>query len=217
VPLATVTLPVMSTQDQITSERRRAADLLDALEPGQLSTPSLCGGWSVQDVFGHQLMTLITPLPKFAWAMLKARGDFDRANDQLSRAVGRRPASEIAAELRARASSSFHAPGFPLESALLDALIHGQDIRRPLGLTRDFDPDAQRKSLDVLTLKKAQGAFVPKGRSAGLTWHAEDIDWTFGSGPSVIGPAEAIMLAMTGRDVALADLHGEGLAVLKSR
>jgi uncharacterized protein (TIGR03083 family) len=207
----------MSTQDQITAERRRAADLLESLDPQQLATPSLCGGWRVQDVFGHQLMTLITPLPKFAWAMVKAGGNFDRANDRLSREVGTRPAVEIADGLRKRASSSFHAPGFPLESALLDALIHGQDIRRPLGLERDFDPDAQRKGLDVLTLRKAQGAFVPKGRLAGLTWHAEDIDWSYGSGPEVAGPAEAIMLAMAGRDVAFADLHGDGVSELRAR
>ena len=211
------TLRGMSTQAQITAERHLAADLLDSLTEAQLATASLCSGWTVKDVFGHQLMTLETPLPSFALAMVFAFGNFDRANDRLSRGVGRRPAKDIAAGLRARASSAFRAPGFPLEGALLDLLIHGQDVRRPLGLGRDFDPDAQRKGLDVLVSKKAEGAFVPKGRLAGLSWRADDIDWTFGAGPLISGPAEAIMLAMAGRNVALDDLDGPGLADLRSR
>jgi uncharacterized protein (TIGR03083 family) len=214
---ARATLRCMSTQDQITAERHRAADLLEILDDDQLRTASLCGGWTVRDVFAHELMPLITPLGKFMIGMVKARGSFDKANDQLSRRVAERPVKALASGLRQRATSSFHAPGFPLEAALLDLLIHGQDIRRPLGLTRDFDPDAQRKALTLLTEPKAERAFVRKGRLAGLTWRAEDIDWTFGSGPEVVGSGEAIMLAMAGRKVALDDLRGEGLAELRSR
>jgi uncharacterized protein (TIGR03083 family) len=206
-----------STQDQITAERHRAADLLESLNDMQLVTQSLCGAWTVRDVFGHQLMTLITPLPKFALAMVRARGSFGRANDVLSRQVAERPVAEIARGLHTRASSSFHAPGFPLESALLDLLVHGQDVRRPLGLHRHFDPDMQRKGFEVLTSKKAVGAFVPKGRLDGVRWRAEDLDWTYGSGPDVSGPAEAIMLAMTGRDVALDELTGDGVSLLRTR
>ena len=214
---ARTTLRCMSTQDQITAERHRAADLLETLDDEQLRTASLCGGWTVRDVFGHELMPLITPVGKFMIGMIKARGSFDRANDQLSRRVAERPVKALTSGLRQRATSSFHAPGFPLEAALLDLLIHGQDIRRPLGLTRDFDADAQRKVLKLLTEPKAERAFVRKGRLDGLTWTAEDIDWTFGSGPEVIGTGEAIMMAMTGRNVALDDLRGEGLAELRNR
>jgi uncharacterized protein (TIGR03083 family) len=207
----------MSTQDQITSERLRAADLLEVLDDDQLCAASLCSGWTVRDVFGHELMPLITPVGKFMIGMVKARGSFDKANDRLSRQVAERPVTALASGLRQRASSSFHAPGFPLEAALLDLLIHGQDIRRPLGLARDFDADAQRKVLNLMIEPKAERAFVRKGRLAGLTWTAEDIDWTYGSGPAVTGPAEAIMMAMAGRTVALDDLHGEGVAELRSR
>jgi uncharacterized protein (TIGR03083 family) len=206
-----------STQEQITAERNRSADLLETLDESQLATSSLCGQWTVRDVFAHELMPLITPVGKFGIAMIKSRGSFDKANDALSRQVARRPVADIASGLRQRAKSSFHAPGFPLEASLLDLLVHGQDIRRPLGLRRDFDPDAQRKALELLTKPKAERAFVPKGRLAGLRWRADDLDWTYGAGPVVRGSGEAIMMAMTGRSSALDDLAGEGLVTLRSR
>jgi uncharacterized protein (TIGR03083 family) len=206
-----------TTQEQITAERHRSADLLETLDDTQLSTDSLCGEWTVRDVFAHELMPLITPVGKFGLAMIKSRGSFDKANDTLSRQVAKRPVADIATGLRQRAKSSFHAPGFPLEASLLDLLVHGQDIRRPLGLRRDFDPNALGKALDLLSQPKAERAFVPKGRLAGLRWHADDLDWTYGDGPAVTGSGEAIMLAMTGRNAALADLDGDGVAVLRSR
>jgi uncharacterized protein (TIGR03083 family) len=207
----------MLTLDEITAERLRAADLLDSLSPDQLQTQSLCGAWTVRQVFGHQLMTLVTPLPRFALAMIGARGDFDRANDRLSRRVAERPVAALSAGLRAKAGSAFHAPGFPLESALADLLIHGQDVRRPLGLVRDFDPDTQRTVLDFLMSAKARGSFVPKGRVDGVRLHATDLDWTHGDGALVEGPAEALMTVIAGRDHALDELSGDGVASVRDR
>jgi hypothetical protein len=43
------------------------------------------------------------------------------------------------------------------------------------------------------------------------------VDWAYGSGPVVHGAAEALMLALTGRVVGLAELEGEGTAVLRDR
>ncbi|HQD23371.1 MAG TPA: maleylpyruvate isomerase N-terminal domain-containing protein, partial [Arachnia sp.] len=70
--------------DWIADERRALADLLDALTPEQLATPSLCGAWTVQQVFGHLTVPLTVGLGGFAAAMLRARGDFDKANDRLA-------------------------------------------------------------------------------------------------------------------------------------
>ena len=44
-----------------------------------------------------------------------------------------------------------------------------------------------------------------------------DTDWSYGSGPVVSGPAKALMLATTGRTVALDELSGPGLETLRSR
>ena len=52
---------------------------------------------------------------------------------------------------------------------------------------------------------------------AGLRFEATDLDWTAGSGPTVRGTAEALMLALTGRPVVLAELAGDGVAALRRR
>lgn len=96
-------------------------------------------------------------------------------------------------------------------------LIHGQDIRRPLGITREFDPGRLRVSLDMLTSPRARLGFVAKGRLDGLHLQAMDLGWSAGTGLDVTGPAEALMLAMAGRRPALADLSGDGVAVLGAR
>jgi len=56
-----------------------------------------------------------------------------------------------------------------------------------------------------------------KNRIAGLTMTATDTDWSTGSGPEVRGPMLSLVMAMTGRSAALADLSGEGLDTLRAR
>ena len=61
------------------------------------------------------------------------------------------------------------------------------------------------------------GGFVPKARTAGLSFAASDLDWTAGDGPLVQGTGEALMMALCGRRVALDELTGDGLAEFASR
>jgi hypothetical protein len=58
---------------------------------------------------------------------------------------------------------------------------------------------------------------VPKGRLGGLRWEASDIDWAHGTGPTVSGRAEALLLAITGRRGALGHLSGDGVSTLRGR
>lgn len=57
---------------------------------------------------------------------------------------------------------------------------------------------------------------MPAGRLTGLTLGATDQEWRSGDGREVAGPSEALALAMAGRPVALADLDGDGLPVLRT-
>jgi hypothetical protein len=43
---------------------------------------------------------------------------------------------------------------------------------------------------------------------------ATDLDLSIGDGPDIKGPALALLLAITGRGVALNELHGPGVAIL---
>jgi hypothetical protein len=54
-------------------------------------------------------------------------------------------------------------------------------------------------------------------RIRGLRLQATDVDWQHGSGPEVKGTGEALLMAMTGRQVALKELTGPGQATMAQR
>jgi uncharacterized protein (TIGR03083 family) len=201
---------------EIADERRGLAAQLSGLTAGQQATQSLCSEWTVRDVVGHLVVPLEVGIPKFALAMLACRGSFDRANVRLAREQARRPFGELIEVLRRKADSRFTPPGSGPEAPLTDLLVHGLDIRWPLGLPRDMPEGRVRTSLTYLTAAPA-GGVVAKGALDGLRFEADDIDWGSGSGPAVRGRAEALLLAITGRTVALDHLSGAGVPALRRR
>jgi uncharacterized protein (TIGR03083 family) len=111
-------------------------------------------------------------------------------------------------------ASSKHPPG-PTDSWLGEAIIHAEDIRRPVGISRMYPTDA---AVRVADFYKGSNLIVgAKKRIAGLQLKATDADWSNGEGPEVSGPVVALVMAMTGRKVAMADLSGDGVATLSSR
>ncbi|MFI6075558.1 maleylpyruvate isomerase family mycothiol-dependent enzyme [Actinoplanes sp. NPDC051343] len=205
----------MDINAAIASERRRIADLVDSLSPAQLEVRSLCGEWTVREVAGH-LLAAVSPLPgRQVLGMFVTSGfRLHKANARLAVAVARRPA--LAADLRALADNRFRAPVVGYPGQLTDLQVHGQDMRRPLGLPHGLDLERVRVSLEFLTGGRALG-FTPRRRLAGLHLEATDLSWSWGSGATLAGPAEALMMALTGRRAALADLDGPGVRVLAAR
>jgi hypothetical protein len=100
---------------------------------------------------------------------------------------------------------------------MADGCIHLSDAARPLGLDVPVPLDDWRIVLDFLATKRARRGFVPAGRLTGLTLRATDQEWRSGDGPEVTGPSEAMAMAMAGRPAALADLDGDGGALLRTR
>ncbi|WP_104523660.1 maleylpyruvate isomerase family mycothiol-dependent enzyme [Blastococcus atacamensis] len=201
---------------EIAEERRCLADLLSGLTEEQRATPSLCSAWTVHDVLAHLVVPLEVGLARFAVAMLICRGNFDRANVRLTRQQARRPYGELVEVLRRKADSRFTPPGAGPEAPLTDLLVHGLDIRRPLGLPREIPEARLRTSLTFLTSAGAR-SFVADGTLDGLRFVAEDLDWAHGSGPTVSGRADAVLLGITGRTAALDSLSGDGVPTLRSR
>lgn len=206
----------MDTFAAIAEERRAVAGMLSELTPEQRSVPSLCQGWSVHDVAAHLVVPLEVGLPRFLLTMLVCGGDFDRANERLTRQQARRPFEEIVDVLRRRAGSRFTPPGSGPEAPLTDLLVHGLDIRWPLGLGRRVPEERLHTSLTFLTSRSARGLVAP-GTLDGLRFEADDVGWTHGDGPTVSGPAEALLLVLTGRGAALGALAGDGLPALRAR
>ncbi len=206
----------MDTFAEIADERRSLAALMSGLTGEQQATQSLCSEWSVHEVVAHLVVPLEVGIPRFVLAMLACHGNFDRANVRLASEQARRPFGELTEVLRRRADSRFTPPGSGPEAPLTDLLVHGLDIRWPLGLPRDVPEDRVRKSLTFLTAAPV-GGVVPKGRLGGLRFEATDIDWAHGSGPRVSGSADALLLAITGRTTALDQLSGDGVSTLRGR
>ncbi|GLY97675.1 maleylpyruvate isomerase family mycothiol-dependent enzyme [Actinoplanes sp. NBRC 103695] len=202
----------MDLQPVIAAERRRIADLLETLSPAQLTTPSLCTQWTVQQVAGHLLAGAAGPASALLAATVRAGFRLHAGNARLAAQVAARPAAAMAADLRRYADR----PARPVLGQYADLHIHGQDMRRPLGLPHGFPLDHLRVVLDFLTGGRAWG-FAPRRRVAGLRFESTDLDWSAGAGPVLAGPAEALMMALTGRGVALGELDGPGVRVLRDR
>ena len=202
--------------EMIADERRQMADLVDALTPHQLETPSLCGRWSVRDVIGHLVAAVAAPGLWVVPMLVRSGFSIHRANARIAQRMARRTPAELAAALREHADSRFKPPIVGYLGPLTDLQVHGQDIRRPLGLPHALQPDRIRVSLDFLVGGRAVG-FVPKNRLTGLRFAATDIGWSCGAGPVTRGEAEAVMLALTGRPVVLPELDGDGVTILRDR
>ncbi len=200
----------------VAQERRRAADMFEALDDKQWRVPSLCGDWTVRDIAGHLVMPFLVGMRSLLWGLALNRGDFDRFSSRTSRQIAARPPAELVQLLKANAEHRFTPPGLGPEAPLTDACVHARDVARPLGLPDSAPLATWRVVLDFVTSPAAR-RFVPRDRLAGLRLTATDQDWSGGGGELVEGASEAVALACLGRDVVLPELSGDGVAVLAHR
>ncbi len=196
------------------AEREALAADLSALTDEQWATPSLCSEWDVHQVLAHQLSAAKMTPPRFLTRFAAAGFSFPRfAAKQVEQESAGGPAATLAA-FRA-ASGRTSAPPAPKTTWLGEIFVHGEDIRRPLGITHAY-PLPQVAEV-VRFYAKSNTLIGGRDRVAGLTLKATDTDLTVGEGPLVEGPAVALMLAAAGRKVALDDLTGPGVATLRER
>ncbi len=193
----------------IAAERRALADLLEGLTDEQLAAPSLCDGWSVQDVGAHVMMGPTGTLKEFASAMVRGRGSFTRANRIMVERRRSLTHAQVVAMLRDHADSQFTPPTLDWHAPLTDLLVHRADITVSLGLPGERPLEAWEHALDFLVSPKARRGFV-SGPLPELTYAATDLDWSHGTGPVVSGPASALALAICGRACGLEHLDGPG-------
>jgi uncharacterized protein (TIGR03083 family) len=198
----------------IHSERALMADTLAGLPAEAWSTPSLCAGWSVQEMTGHILSAAEQTPAHFYRELISARFKFDVFTDRGARRLGALSPSVLIDRLRDRTTTTNHPPA-PVMAMLGEIVVHAEDIRRPLGLAHQAPEEALVAVAD--SYQKSNLLLGAKRRISGLRLRASDAAWTTGDGPEVTGPLASLVLAMTGRTVALADLTGEGLATLTAR
>ncbi len=202
----------------ITPAKARAdfADMIESLTPEQLAAETLCEGWTAHEVAGHLVSFVEMSLPTLMMSMAKSRFDVNKAWFSNAKRYGAQDASEIVAKMRANLDNPSAARFLPPGVTTVDVAVHTQDIRRPLGLPGELDPAVLTEALDFCTSHKKSKMMVEPKEIAGLRLEATDIDWSWGSGALVSGPAEAILMGINRRDTR-SELTGEGVSKLPTR
>jgi uncharacterized protein (TIGR03083 family) len=199
----------------IAAERRAIADTLDGLTPQQWETQSLCAGWTVRHVAAHLSVVLTHGMGALLVAAILSGGNLHRANRIVVAREAARPIPDIIGDLRANADSRSAPPGMGSEAPLTEVLLHGEDIRVPLGIADGRAAERWRGALDFLVSPKGRRGFAAK-RVPELRYVASDTEWAHGSGEEVRGPAAALALTISGRPALLGELDGPGLATVRA-
>ncbi|MFY7066676.1 maleylpyruvate isomerase family mycothiol-dependent enzyme [Nocardiopsis changdeensis] len=197
------------------AERRALVEDLAGLPPDRWGTPSLCDGWTVHDVAAHLVDSARTTRVGFVLGMLRARLDFDRLNGAgVARERGNGPADTL--ERLREVAPRTTAPPAPLDTRLVEEVVHGEDIRRPLGIVRAYPPEAVERALRLQARTPAAYG-GGRERAAGLRLAAAGGGPGLGDGPVVSGTALDLLLALSGRGAALEGLGGPGADALRAR
>lgn len=205
------------TWSTVRQERLQLVADLAPLDPDRFREPSLCPGWDVHDVLAHLVDTALTTRRAFVVGLALARFDFDRQN---ARGVARRKGSTPGATLESmRAVVDLRlTPPAPLATRLVEAIVHGEDIRRPLGILPRYPSEAVAHALrhQLRTSTAVGGA---REHVAGLRLSATDADVTHGESghDEVSGPALELLLLVSGRGDATTAVDGPGRELLRTR
>jgi uncharacterized protein (TIGR03083 family) len=198
----------------IHQERRALASDLGNLTTEQWESPSLCSEWTVRQALAHLTATAKISTGTFFPKLIGSGFSLTRMQARDIAAEQGSSGADALARFDEVVDFSKSPPG-PQPTWLGEVVVHGEDIRRPLGITHSYPVDTIEP---VASFYVGSNLIIgAKKRVAGLTLRATDADWTHGDGPEVSGPIVSLVLAMTGRKAAIDDLAGEGVQTLRSR
>ncbi|MBP2319656.1 uncharacterized protein (TIGR03083 family) [Kibdelosporangium banguiense] len=190
-----------------------AADLKD-LTDEQWATTSLCTEFSVREVLAH--ITAAATLNPVRWmvGVIRCRFDFDKqVAMRLAEHLGTSPAGTLA-RFRDVVTSTTKPP-LPVVAMLGETIVHGEDIRRPLGIRRDYPLETITRLAGYYA--SSDMVVLAKGRIGGLRLKATDGPFATGDGALVSGTTLALTMAMTGRKAYCDELEGDGVPVLRDK
>ena len=200
-------VPAGELRALIAAERRELAGVLAGLPPQAWDRPTLCAGWRVREVVSHITMPFRYSTARFAMEMIRSRGRFHRMADRCARRDAAASTDELTAALRDNVAHPWKPPGAGLDAALTHDVIHGLDISTPLGIDLHLPEATLRTVLTTITAPASRKHFGVDLN--GIELQAEDIDWSYGTGPPVIGTAQNLALILCGRTLAAGQLRGE--------
>ncbi|GGM99227.1 hypothetical protein GCM10011609_41900 [Lentzea pudingi] len=141
------------------AERLGVADLLEDLTDDEWQRDTLCAGWTMQTMAAHLTTSTRTGWRDVLTGVVKARFDWERMEDEKARAIAARfTRSELIAQIRETAASPKRAPMAAPIDPLVDFLVHGQDIARPLGRVREMPLEPAEAALEHVMKSPFWGA-----------------------------------------------------------
>lgn len=199
------------------ANRRLFADTLDRLGEQHAGDRTLCEGWDVRTLAGHQLQPIRVPSWRFLVTAARVRS-MAVACDVHAARLGDRPLAETAAEIRERADDGSKPWYIGYAGPFTDSCIHLRDLAEPQGLDVTVPLEDWHEALRIIVSPRGRESFGPvKGLLDGLAWAATDTDWSHGSGSTVTGSAEALAMVMSGRPTYLDRITGDGTATVRQR
>ena len=196
------------------AERANLSEFLDTISPDQWTAPTWCDKWNVQQLVAHLTAAGNITAPHFFGGFIKTGFNFNKFVEGDLRQYAQGTPAEVRTRFDAIIDSNKKPPG-PAYVALGEVMVHGEDIRRPLGVKGEHPAEHLQTLAEFY--KKTGAPLRGKKRVEGLKLQATDVDWSSGDGPEVRGPCMSLILAMVGRKDALADCEGPGVDTLRSR
>lgn len=142
----------MDVWDTIATERRRLADDLEGLTEEQWTMQSRCEAWKVEEAAAHVVLPFEVSNARFALALLANRGNLDKASRKLTAKVhAGHSRAEVIAKLRANAENHWTPPRLGPEIPLSEIVVHGQDIRRAVGIEHNIPAETIALALEGIT------------------------------------------------------------------
>ncbi|WP_152360620.1 maleylpyruvate isomerase family mycothiol-dependent enzyme [Microlunatus speluncae] len=204
----------MSVLPLARDERADLAALLETLTPDQWNAASLCRGWSVRDVVTHVISYEEHDQRDFLRRLRQAGFRFGRLNEVSLAEYQHLSPAELIDFLRRHLEPQGATARFGCGVGLVDAMIHHQDIRRPLGLPRRIPVERLRYALPfAVTAPPLRGFWHARG----VRLIATDLDWSHGRGPEARGDGESVLMTLAGRATVAQDLSGPGSEILRRR
>jgi uncharacterized protein (TIGR03083 family) len=208
------THPMPRNWSTVHSERAALAAEMRTLTDVQWNTPSLCEGWTVEDVLAH--LTAGASLNTVQWfaGVLRCRFDFDKqVAMRLAENLGATPAETLNRFERVITSTKVATGSF--DALLGEVVVHSEDIRRPLNIKHHYPVEMVTRVAEFFV--KRDFTVASKSMARGLRLEAVDGPFRAGAGAVVSGTTLALVTAMAGRVSSCDELTGAGVTTLRRR
>ncbi len=198
----------------VRAERAALAQDMSGLNVEQWRHGTLCGQWDVEEVLAHLIAAASLNQWRWVRSMVGARFRVDVHNQRRMLEYRGSTPAETLDRFRSIINSTT-APSGHTAAYLGEVVVHAQDIRQPLGLSRTPDVETLTPVADFFARRNF--AVASRTVTAGLQLRADDGPFATGTGPLVTGSTLALVMTMAGRAPYLDQLDGPGVRTLRER